>query len=669
MAKLKDGYFKNIGSAEGNDSYALLAGGGHLSYSASGGANALVQRDASGYIANNYFYTSSGGAERNASGLGYIAGFNTGDYYIRSYTSAAVKTWLGLGTNAYSDIAYLPLTGGIINGTLGFANITTGTRGLNSYIADNDGWYIQGEGTAQNNGALRIGTWDDSNEPIMVSQGSSNTSFTRTAYLLDSSGNTSFPGNVTAPSFIGNLSGTATASTKLYTDGSTAGSLMTFNWSGPGGQPTWLWGGNDSSNMYVYNPSNFSVNYATTSGLTSTLDYGGLQTMDTSGTLTQGTKFYGVYNNGYPTMYGNVLNIAGQGYGQLLIGWSGTTGAHADNYIRSLRDSAKGTNGWSDWAKILTSANYGSYAIPLSGGTITGSLTVSSTLTANSGIELYGATPYIDFHFNNSASDYTSRIVESTSGTLTTTGAFKVNGATTLSSTLGVTGLTTLGGGLLVSSGGININASGLWWKDSGGTTVYSNITSDSSAQASWQVIDANGTEIWFGKRGGKRILSMVTQYDTAHNISTASYTTIGFGTSIAQRNYTLQVNGTLYTQDSIFSNGGLSVVGGITSSSGSLNVLGGVTAGGNVSANEGYFTGMVEAGGKVKAYGGNRGNILTLLFDGRFGYDTSTSSNVYNVYVNRTGPSNPTFARTAAGVYTLTFSAPTYMYYIIMYS
>ena len=63
----------------------------------------------------------------------------------------------------------------------------------------------------------------------MVSQGSSNTSFTRTAYLLDSSGNTSFPGNVTAPSFIGNLSGTATASTKLYTDGSTAGSLMTFN--------------------------------------------------------------------------------------------------------------------------------------------------------------------------------------------------------------------------------------------------------------------------------------------------------------------------------------------------------------------------------------------------------------------------------------------------------
>lgn len=32
-----------------------------------------------------------------------------------------------------------------------------------------------------------------------------------------------------------------------------------FNWSGQGGQPTWLWGGNDAGNMYVYNPVNFDV--------------------------------------------------------------------------------------------------------------------------------------------------------------------------------------------------------------------------------------------------------------------------------------------------------------------------------------------------------------------------------------------------------------------------
>ena len=35
-----------------------------------------------------------------------------------------------------------------------------------------------------------------------------------------------------------------------------------WNWAGQGGQPGWLWGGNDGVNMYVYNPANFSVNYA-----------------------------------------------------------------------------------------------------------------------------------------------------------------------------------------------------------------------------------------------------------------------------------------------------------------------------------------------------------------------------------------------------------------------
>ena len=64
-----------------------------------------------------------------------------------------------------------------------------------------------------------------------------------------------------------------------------------------------------------------------------------------------------VYNNGYPTAYGNVVTLGGQGGGELLVGWSGSTGTHADNYIRSRRDT--GTT-WSPWAKVLTDANFGS---------------------------------------------------------------------------------------------------------------------------------------------------------------------------------------------------------------------------------------------------------------------------------------------------------------------
>lgn len=44
-----------------------------------------------------------------------------------------------------------------------------------------------------------------------------------------------------------------------------------WNWSGQSGQPSWLWGGNDATNMYVYNPSNFNVKYATSAGNANTL--------------------------------------------------------------------------------------------------------------------------------------------------------------------------------------------------------------------------------------------------------------------------------------------------------------------------------------------------------------------------------------------------------------
>lgn len=46
------------------------------------------------------------------------------------------------------------------------------------------------------------------------------------------------------------------------------GNNINFIWSGQSGQPTWLWGGTDGINMYVYNPSNFSVAYAASSGKT-----------------------------------------------------------------------------------------------------------------------------------------------------------------------------------------------------------------------------------------------------------------------------------------------------------------------------------------------------------------------------------------------------------------
>jgi hypothetical protein len=69
-----------------------------------------------------------------------------------------------------------------------------------------------------------------------------------------------------------------------------------------------------------------------------------------------GLTLRSVYNNGFPTAYGNLISLGGAGGGQLVVGWSGSTGAHADNYVRSRRDT--GTT-WSPWAKILTDVNFG----------------------------------------------------------------------------------------------------------------------------------------------------------------------------------------------------------------------------------------------------------------------------------------------------------------------
>ncbi|EJW4724289.1 phage tail protein [Salmonella enterica] len=62
-----------------------------------------------------------------------------------------------------------------------------------------------------------------------------------------------------------------------------------------------------------------------------------------------------VYDNGYPTPYGNVLRLTGTGDGEILIGWSGVSGAPAPAYIRSHRDTADAE--WSEWAMLYTSLN------------------------------------------------------------------------------------------------------------------------------------------------------------------------------------------------------------------------------------------------------------------------------------------------------------------------
>ncbi len=68
--------------------------------------------------------------------------------------------------------------------------------------------------------------------------------------------------------------------------------------------------------------------------------------------------------------------------------------------------------------KASTSHNHDNTYLKLTGGTVSGDTTINAKLNVKSGFELFGTTPYIDFHYNNSTADNTARIIQRNDTTL-----------------------------------------------------------------------------------------------------------------------------------------------------------------------------------------------------------------------------------------------------------
>jgi hypothetical protein len=174
-------------------------------------------------------------------GAGYITDGNTNWNNTYGFITASSTDTL---TNKSGNISQWTNDSGYItdgntgwNNTYGFItssdNITGTSAGVNKTVAagseanllyasigSNDFFRIR-TGGASNAGFVEIATADDGTEPIYVRQYTGVFStLKRTATLLDGSGNTSFPGTVTAPTFSGALSGnasTASSAAKLTT--------------------------------------------------------------------------------------------------------------------------------------------------------------------------------------------------------------------------------------------------------------------------------------------------------------------------------------------------------------------------------------------------------------------------------------------------------------------
>ena len=149
---------------------------------------------------------------------------------------------------------YLPLAGGTLTGDLLFSVSGNATRGIYGTAGDSDAWRVVGGATASDAGWMEIATSDNGNEPIYARQyrGVYNI-IVHSATILDASGNTSFPGTVTASAFSGNASSatkavqdgsgnviTSTYATKTELSNHTSNYIKsnTWNWSGEAPQGT-----------------------------------------------------------------------------------------------------------------------------------------------------------------------------------------------------------------------------------------------------------------------------------------------------------------------------------------------------------------------------------------------------------------------------------------------
>jgi hypothetical protein len=91
-------------------------------------------------------------------------------------------------------------------GSLVFGDSSTTKRGILGLTGGNDYWFVGGGATALDAGFMEISTGDNGSEPIYVRQYNgipTSGTINRSLTLLDSTGNSTFPGTITATSFSG----------------------------------------------------------------------------------------------------------------------------------------------------------------------------------------------------------------------------------------------------------------------------------------------------------------------------------------------------------------------------------------------------------------------------------------------------------------------------------
>lgn len=249
----------------------------------------LIINTTAGIIANGFIGTPGQALLSNGSTVYWAsvnssvitsAGSNTQiQFNLNSTLAASPGLTFNNVTNAFSVGNTVTVGTGV---TISTINATSFSGQSNTSLTANNALYLGG--TVAASFALKADTTYIGTTSIALNR--SSLAQTLTGVSIDgTANNVTYVGTNPAAAVVntaqlsGNLSFYTTTTTlaasglvykaSTLAQGGGTGAAMTFNWSGQGGQPSWLWGGNDGANHYVYNPSNFNVNsasYATNAG-------------------------------------------------------------------------------------------------------------------------------------------------------------------------------------------------------------------------------------------------------------------------------------------------------------------------------------------------------------------------------------------------------------------
>jgi hypothetical protein len=256
--------------------------------------------------------------------------------YITSYvnTTYSAGTGLSLSGTTFSNAGVRSIATGTSNGT-----ISVNTNGTTANVA------VKGLGTAAYTASTAYAAASHTHSYLPLSGGTLTGALTGTT--------------ITATTFTGALSGNASTATKLATARTIA---LTGSVTGSGSF-------DGSGNLSITTTTNHTHSYITYSGTLTAI----------SGTTKHGSGLYlyGVYNNGYPSTYGNVITVQGGGGGELLLGWQGSASL-GRIYYRSLRDN---TDSWSSWGTVAYTSDIPTKVSALTNDS--GYITSSASITGN----------------------------------------------------------------------------------------------------------------------------------------------------------------------------------------------------------------------------------------------------------------------------------------------